>query len=90
MEPDSIPVPPGIVRGVFVFELEDGTFGFRNMGEGELDIMDAIALANRLVEGARAELIVMKLAAYMQHERQQRERTVSVPVLPRRLGRRPQ
>jgi hypothetical protein len=66
VEPDVMEIPPGIVRGVLVFELEDGTFGYRNLnGTGKLDIMDAISLGSRLVEGARADMTALKTLQLM-------------------------
>lgn len=90
VRPDTMEVPPGIVRGVFVFELEDGSFGYQNMGEGPIDIMDAITLGNRLVEGARADLIVVKLNAYIERAKQARQAqpAPSRILTPRPMGRR--
>lgn len=93
VEPDMMEVPPGIVRGVFVFELEDGSFGYQSMNEGPIDIMDAITLGNRLVEGARADLIVVKLNAYIERAKQAKAAAQQKPtsriLTPRVMGRRP-
>jgi hypothetical protein len=89
VEPDSMDIPPGIVRGVLVYELEDGSFGYRSMIGEKLDIMDAISLGSRLVEGARSELHALKTIQLM--KRSMAPAPAQGRVLkPRPMGRRPQ
>jgi hypothetical protein len=93
VEADEIEIPPGIVRGLLIFELEDGSFGYQNLGGGQIDIMDALTLGNRLVEGARADLVCVKLNAYAQAARQEKQREAQPKpriAVPRPMGRRPQ
>jgi len=93
VQPDEIEIPPGIVRGLLIFELEDGSFGYQNLGAGQIDIMDALTLGNRLVEGARADLVCVKLNAYAQAARTEKQRAEQPKpriAVPRPMGRRPQ
>jgi hypothetical protein len=86
IQPDTMEIPPGIVRGVFIYELEDGTFGYKNLAGGRLDIMDAISLGSRLVEGARTDMTALKTVQLLKSQPQSQ-----APVrVARPLGRRSQ
>lgn len=86
VEPETIQLPPGIRRGITLFELETGDFGFIPITEGTT-IMDAYVLAQRVAAGAMSDMIADKvvrkqteqavqLAKNAQAQRQQRPNIV--------------
>ena len=91
VEPESIQVPPGVLRGVLVYELENGAFGYRNLsgGSSKLDISDAISLGQRLVAGATADLISIRVVEMLQRSQRPAEPKSGL-VVPRSMGRRSQ
>lgn len=89
VEPDEMEVEPGIVRGVFVYELEDGSFGYKNMDGGKVNVGDALMLGSRLVEGARSDLAALKTIQLLKAEGQKAQAQQPRRVL-RPMGRRAQ
>lgn len=84
IQPDVMPIPAGIVRGVLIYELEDGTFGYKNLAGGRLEIMDAISLGSRLVEGARTDMTALKTVQLLKSQPQTQAPVRAVRALGRR------
>jgi hypothetical protein len=59
VQPMTIELPPQIRKGIAVYEMDDGSFAMAPLVDGT-GLMDAITLATRLLEGARADLIARK------------------------------
>ena len=89
IEPDEIETEPGVVRGVFVYELEDGSFGYKNMDGSKPNVGDALMLGSRLVNGALADLTALKTIALLKAEGQKVAQAQPRRVM-RPLGRRAQ
>ena len=60
VQPEEIEVPPGIRKGLLLFELENGEFGFRPLTDGT-SLMDAYALCARIQAGINADLVAQRM-----------------------------
>lgn len=92
VEPEVIEVPPGVRKGITMFELEDGNFGFIPVTENTT-LMDAYALASRILCGINADLVSQKvvekqaaMAGSLARQAQQQKATRPRIMIP---GRRP-
>jgi hypothetical protein len=69
-EPETIDLPPNMLKGVTLFELEDGSVGFLPT-TAETTMMDAYALCMRIALGIQIDLQAKKM---MEMEQQQIQR----------------
>lgn len=93
VESDTVELPPGVRRGITLFELEDGKFGFIPTTQ-DTTLMDALVLAMRVTAGIQADLTAQKVMEYedaklkqMQTQalaQQKADKNRSKLVLPRR------
>jgi hypothetical protein len=64
-EPMTLELPPQMVSGILVYEMEDGSWGFRPLSEG-MKLLDVIGLLTKALEGARADLFASRVMQMMQ------------------------
>ncbi len=75
---EKVDLPPQLVRGVLIYELEDGSFGSQPVG-GMETLDDALSLAERFVRRAQAQFIageVRKEITRVTAQRQQVRRAI--------------
>ncbi len=63
IEEENIELPPNVRRGITLFELENGDFGFIPTTE-DTTLMDALVLAMRVQAGIQADLTAQKVMEY--------------------------
>ena len=60
---ENIELPPDVRRGITLFELENGDFGFIPTTD-DTTLMDALVLAMRVQAGIQADLTAQKVMEY--------------------------
>lgn len=60
VEPEYLEVPPGIRKGIVLFELEDGSFGFRPMVD-KMSMMDTYLLCERVQVGIKSDMVAQRI-----------------------------
>jgi len=81
VEPEQVKLPPGIYKGITLFELEDGSFGFLPLTKNTT-LMDAASLAIRIQTGIQADMVVQKLLATQKMMQQQAKPKMPGIIIP--------
>lgn len=66
---EEVEAPPQVVRGITIFELEDGQFGFQPVNEGTT-LADAMSLTSRISTGILVDMVAQKVVQLQMQQSQ--------------------